>query len=43
MEAEYKPGWVYYLAVWGTLSVLAGVQGWFTGEAVMTVLGWLGH
>lgn len=39
----YKPGWVYYAVVWGGLSVLAGAQGWLTGEAVITVLGWLGH
>ena len=42
-QTQYQPGWKYYLAVWGTLSILAGAQGWFTGDAVMMVLRWLGH
>lgn len=40
---EYKPGWRYYVAVWGGVSILAAAQGWFTGDAVMTVLHWMGH
>lgn len=42
-ETKYKPDWVYYVIVWGPVSILAGVQGWFTGDAVMTVIGWFNH
>jgi len=42
-ETEYKPTWRYYLAVWGTLTILGGIQGWFTADSIRTVMHWLGH
>lgn len=38
---EYKPTWKYYLLVWGGVTLLAGAQGWFTGESVMQVFEWV--
>jgi len=43
MEVKTVGDWVFYLSMWAVISVIAGAQGWYTGEAVMTVLGWLGH
>lgn len=31
------------LYVWLPVTILAGVQGWLTGDSVMIVLHWLGH
>lgn len=31
------------LYVWLPITVLAGAQGWFTGDTVMLVLHWFGH
>lgn len=40
---EYRPSWAFLILLWGALGLLGSVQGYFTGEAVMTVLGWFGY
>lgn len=42
-EPEYRPSWAFLILLWGALGLLGSVQGYFTGEAVMTVLGWFGY
>lgn len=38
-----KTDWIYYIGVYGPITALAAVQGWFTGDTVMMVLHWIGH
>lgn len=38
---EWKPTIWYYATAWGVLTILAGAQGWFTGEAVIQVYEWI--
>ena len=42
-EPEYRPTWAFLVLVWGGLTMLGGFQGYYTGEAVITVLSWFGH
>lgn len=39
----YKPTPMFLLVMWSILGGLAAAQGYFTGEAVMTVLSWFGY
>jgi len=38
---EFKPDFWYYATTWGFLTLLAGAQGWLTGESVIQVYEWV--
>lgn len=43
IDKPYEPSWAFLVVMWGTLTIIGGVQGYFTAEAIQTVLGWIGH
>lgn len=38
-----KTDWGLCLTVWVPITILAGLQGWLTGDSVMYVMSWFGH